>query len=129
MRTSTTAAFPINPERAELMFPVLTAEQIARVAAHGRVRRLHEGETLVEPGAATVPFFVLRGGQVHVLRLMPDGEQVVVTHGPGAFTGEANGLLGRPPMTRIRVIDAGEAVELTREQMLALVQNATEIGD
>jgi thioredoxin reductase (NADPH) len=32
-------------------------------------------------------------------------------------------------MTRMRVVEAGEAVELTREQMLSLVQNDTEIGD
>ena len=94
------------------------------------MRPLSDGETLVEPGAAAVPFFVLRSGRVHVLlRLTPDGEQIVVTHGPGAFTGEANRLLGRPPMTRMRVLEAGEAVELTREQMLSLVQNDTEIGD
>jgi thioredoxin reductase (NADPH) len=129
MPTSTTAAFPVSDEHAALMFPALSVEQIDRVAAHGRVRPLEEGETLVEPGADAVPFFVLLSGRVQVLRLTHTGEQVVVTHGPGAFTGEANGLLGRPPMTRMRVVEAGEAVELTREQMLSLVQNDTEIGD
>jgi thioredoxin reductase (NADPH) len=129
MRTSTTAAFPVSDEHAALLFPALSVEQIDRVAAHGRVRPLEEGETLVEPGADAVPFFVLRSGRVQVLRLTHAGEQVVVTHGPGAFTGEANGLLGRPPMTRMRVVEAGEGVELTREQMLSLVQNDTEIGD
>src|SRR6185437_7901863 len=132
MRTSTTAAFPITQEHAQLMFPALTAAQIDRVAAHGRLRHLRDGDTLVEPGAAAVPFFVLRSGRVHVLRVLDalhGGEDLVVTHGPGAFTGEANALLGRPPMTRIRVIEAGEAIELTRAQMLSLVQTDTEIGD
>jgi thioredoxin reductase (NADPH) len=129
MRSSTTAAFPVSPEHARLMFPALTAEQIDRVAAHGRVRTLAGGETLVEPGAQAVPFFVLRSGRLQILRLTNAGEELVVTHGPGAFTGEANALLGRPPMTRMRVVEAGEAIELTREQMLSLVQTDTEIGD
>jgi thioredoxin reductase (NADPH) len=129
MRSSTIAAFPISPEQAVRMFPALTPAQIARVAAHGRVRALADGETLVEPGAAAVPFFVLKSGRIHVLRLTQAGEEIVVTHGPGAFTGEANGLLGRPPMTRMRVIEAGEAVELTRDEMLTLVQTDPEIGD
>jgi thioredoxin reductase (NADPH) len=122
-------AIVVDAGHAALMFPKLTAAQIGRVAAHGRVRSLREGDTLIEPGAATVPFFVLRSGRVNVLRLTQQGEQLIVEHGPGSFTGEANTLLGRPPMTRIRVVEAGDAIELTREQMLTLVQTDTEIGD
>src|SRR6266545_3424565 len=49
--------------------------------------------------------------------------------GPGGFTGEANMLLGRPALMRARVTESGEVIELTRERLLALVQNDTETGD
>ena len=130
MRTSTTAAVPIAPEHAAMMFPALTPEQIARVAAHGTSRRFDEGDVLVAPGAPHVPFFVVQRGRIDIRRVSGDGvAQLVVSHGPGAFTGEANMLLGRPSLTEMRAATPGEAVELTREQMLALVQNDTELGD
>src|SRR6476469_4971109 len=113
-------AIVLDANHAALMFPKLTAEQIGRVALHGRVRSLRDGESLVEPGSPAVPFFVLRSGRIRVLRLTHQGEQLIVEHGPGAFTGEANTLLGRPPVTRMRAVEAGDAIELTREQMLAL---------
>jgi len=34
------------------MFPALTPTQQARVAAHGRMRQVERGETVVEPDAA-----------------------------------------------------------------------------
>ena len=127
--TETMPAFAVSAAQAALMFPSLTPEQMARVATHGRVRALREGEVLVEPGAAAAPFFAVRSGRVEILRSSEAGEQVIVRHGAGSVTGEANMLLGRPPVARARVAEAGEAVELSREQMLALVQSDTEISD
>ena len=120
---------PVSPEHAALMFPTLTPAQIARVAAHGSTRPIRKGEVLVEAGDQPVPFFIVKAGQIEIVRGPGDGETVVVVHGPGAFTGEANMLLGRPALMRARVSEAGEVVELTRERLLALVQTDTEIGD
>jgi len=129
MTTAATSAVTIDPAHAALMFPRLTPEQIARVEAHGAPRALDGGDVLVEAGDTPVPFFVIKSGEVEVVRMTGDGEQLVVTHGPGSFTGEANMLLGRPSLMRLRVTGPGEAIELTREQLLAIVQNDTEIGD
>jgi thioredoxin reductase (NADPH) len=111
------------------MFPALTPAQIARVATHGARRAFLRGDVLVEPGMQTVPFFVIEQGHLDVLRLCDDREELIVTHGPGGFTGEANLLLGRPALMRIRAASDGQAVALPRDQMLALVQNDTELGD
>jgi thioredoxin reductase (NADPH) len=119
----------VSPEHAALMFPTLTAAQIARVAAHGSARPVREGEVLVEAGAQPVPFFIVKAGQIEIVRSSKDGDTLVAVHNPGAFTGEANMLLGRPALMRARVSQSGEVIEMTREQMLALVQTDTEIGD
>ena len=129
MATAATSAVTIAPDRAALMFPRLTPAQMDRVSAHGTVRTLRHGEILVEAGAQTVPFFMIRSGQVGILRVCEEGDQLIATHGAGAFSGEANMLLGRPSLMRLRVSEAGEAIELTRDQLLTLVQNDTEIGD
>ena len=120
----------VPPEQRALMFPRLTEEQISRVAAHGRTRQLRSGEVLVEPGDVSVPLFVVKSGRLNVIRTTPSGDESrVVVHEAGSFTGEANMLVGRPSLLRLQVAEPGEAVELTREQMLSIVQNDTDIGD
>ena len=84
-----------RPGRAEQMFPTLTPAQIARVAAHGRTRQVAAGEVLAAVGQATVPFFVITSGLVQIVRPSGETETLVVVHGPGEFTGEANMLSGR----------------------------------
>ena len=48
---------------------------------------------------------------------------------PGSFTGEANLISGRPSMARLRVSEPGEVIELSREQLLALVQTDAELSE
>jgi thioredoxin reductase (NADPH) len=54
--------------RVDQVFPTLTPAQIARVAAHGQVRRVQPGEVLVEAGDQVVPFFVVMAGQVEIIQ-------------------------------------------------------------
>jgi thioredoxin reductase (NADPH) len=111
------------------MFPTLTPQQITRIAAHGVVRSVSRGEVLVEAGDPVVPFFVVKSGEIEIVRPSSLGETLVVIHGPGKFTGEINLILGRRSLTSARVSEPGELIQLTREQMLGLVQNDAEIGE
>src|SRR6185436_1166954 len=81
--------------RPEEIFPKLTAAQMARVAAHGRVRPVVAGEVLVEAGADVMPFFVVSAGALEIVRPTDAGERLIVRQGPGEFTGEVNMLTGR----------------------------------
>jgi thioredoxin reductase (NADPH) len=114
---------------AELTFPTLTPEQIARIAAHGRVRPVQTGEVLIEAGDAVVPFLVVTAGRIEIVRISGNTETLVASHGPGQFTGEVNMLSGRRALFRARATEPGEVVELGREEMLSLVQNDAEIGE
>ena len=127
--SASTPAFSVTPENAAKAFPRLTEEQIARLRAHGRPRTVREGEILIEPGDPRIPCLVVISGELEVVRVTRDGEARVVTHRAGSFTGEANILTGRPALMRVRVIESGEAIELTRDQLLSIVQNDVEIGD
>ena len=119
----------ISPAHAALMFPTLTPGQIARIAAHGRERPIARGDVLVEAGDPTVPFFVVRSGEIEIIRPSSLGDALVAVHGPGKFTGEANMILGRRSLTRARATEPGAVVELTREKLLGLVQTDAEIGE
>jgi thioredoxin reductase (NADPH) len=112
------------------MFPTLTPEQIEEIARHGVVRAVAAGDVLIDVGDAPVPFFVIRTGKVQITRPSMDGESetLVVVHGPGKFTGEANLFLGRRSLTRAHVAEPGEVVELSGEALLNFVQSDADIG-
>src|SRR5258708_5243057 len=123
---------PLAPKlaRADQVFPTLTPEQIARVAPHGHRRATRAGEVLIEAGDTVVPFFVVTAGQIEVVRPCDDGaETPIVVHMPGQFTGEVNMISGRRALFRARVREAGEAIELDHEQLVALVQTDAELSE
>ena len=115
--------------RADHVFPVLTAAQIARIAAHGTVRAIQHGDVLVEAGDHVVPFFVVTTGAIEVVRVSGSAETLVAVHGPGQFSGEVNMISGRRALFRTRVGEPGEVIVLDREAMLALVQNDAELSE
>jgi thioredoxin reductase (NADPH) len=117
------------PARAEQVFPTLTPPQIARIAAHGRKRRFERGEVLLEAGAGVVPFFVVTAGSVEAVQPARDGELLITVHRPGQFSGEVNLLSGRRALVGARAAEPGEVIELTREQLLALVQSDSELSE
>jgi len=122
------SSLPLNlPTRDEQVFPVLTPEQIARVAAHGRTRKVQRGEVLVEAGQLDTPFFVSLGAELEVVG--PASEQIITTHRPGQFSGEMNLLTGRRGFATIRVSEPGNVIELRRDDLLALVQNDGELSE
>lgn len=128
--TAGTVAAPIaRASHNEQLFPTLTQEQIARVAAHGRARSVTQGEVLVEAGDQQVPFFLVTSGQVEIVRPAGTDEARIVVHSAGGFTGEVNMLSGRRSFARVRVAESGEVIELQREQLLTLVQTDAELSE
>ncbi len=131
---SITTSAPSSPSPtlaspAEQMFPTLAPALVARIAAHGSLRPIRQGEVLVEAGDQRVPFFVVRTGQVEIVQPSGAGETLVTVHRPGQFTGEVNMLSGRRSLVRARASEPGEVIELDRESLLALVQTDSEIGE
>ena len=130
MLTDSSRSTPLtSAATAAIMFPTLTAEQISRIAAHGVLRPITRGEVLIESGQTDVPFFVVKAGEIEVVRPSSLGDTVIAFHRPGQFTGEVSMLLGRPAMMRVRASESGEVVQLTRDQMHALIQSAAEMGE
>jgi thioredoxin reductase (NADPH) len=113
----------------ERLFPTLTTEQIRRIAARGRRRPIANSEVLVEAGDKDVPSFVVLSGEIQVLRPTDGTEMLIVRHRSGQFSGEGNMITGRRALSRLRVSEPGEAIELDREQLLALIQTDAELSE
>ena len=73
------------------MFPALTAQQRARVLAHGRSRKVQEWRNYLEPNAQGIKSFVVVAGRLELLLLSDNKEKGIVLCGPAMFTGELNG--------------------------------------
>ena len=127
--TTTLTPFDVTVSRPERLFPTLTPAQLARVAAHGRRRATTRGEVLIEVADRIVPCFVVVAGEIRALQVSDGAERLIVRHGPGSFSGEANLISGRPSMARMRVSEPGEVIELSREQLLGLVQTDAELSE
>jgi thioredoxin reductase (NADPH) len=115
--------------RIDHIFPTLTPEQVARVAAHGRIRSVRSGEVLASAGEPAQSFFVVRAGSIELVRRSGDADELVAVLRPGRFTGETNLLSGRDALVSLRVRDSGEAIDVKREDLLALVQTDSELSD
>src|SRR5713101_7952770 len=120
---------PLPGSSPDEMFPALTAQQQARVLAHGRSRKIRSGETIVEPNEQGVKFFVVVTGRLELLLRSEHKEAVIALCGPGMFTGELNVLSGRRGLVQIRSSEPSELIEIEREPLQGLVQTDSELSD
>ena len=127
--TDTRSTPLLDASHEAFMFPTLTPNQIARIAKSGITRSIARGDVLIEAGEHVVPFFVVTRGEVRIIQPKRDGETLVAVHGPGKFTGEANLILGRRSLTRAVASEPSEVIELTRKQLLDLVQTDASVSD
>jgi thioredoxin reductase (NADPH) len=111
------------------VFPTLTPEQVARVAAHGRIRSVQSGEVLASAGEPAQSFFVVNVGSIEFVRRSGDADELVAVQRPGQFTGETNLLSGRDALVSLRVRESGEVIDVKREDLLALIQTDSELSD
>jgi thioredoxin reductase (NADPH) len=119
----------MNINRREQTFPRLTPAQIDRIASVGRRRPIRAGEILIDLGEQNTRFFVVIEGAIDILRPAGEGEELVVTHRPGEFSGEVNMLSSRRSLVRARVAADGTVVELDRADLRTLVQRDSELSE
>jgi thioredoxin reductase (NADPH) len=84
---------------------------------------------LIEGGQTDVPFFVVKAGEIEVIRPSGLGNLLIAVLRPAQFTGDISMILGRPAQMRLSVSESGQLVELTRDQMHDLIQTDAEISD
>ena len=126
--TEPTIHLPLTASRADQVFPTLTSAQIGRIASHGYARSTRAGDVLLEQGDKNIPIFVVISGELETVRPSGAHETLIARVPPGQFTGEVNTLSGRRALNRIRARVASEVIEVSRENVLALVQTDGELS-
>ena len=116
--------------RAGQTFPVLTDEQVARVAAYGEEARFEDGAVLFARGDRGADFFLVLEGAVEITDRDPDGDLVVITtHERHQFTGELDLFNNRAVLVGGRTRGASRLVRLNREQFRRMSSTEQDLGE
>ncbi|MGA2908409.1 MAG: FAD-dependent oxidoreductase [Terracidiphilus sp.] len=118
-----------TPDRQAQAFPVLTPAQIDRIRPYDIARTVRAGEILFEPGQLGMPCFVVLSGKLEILMTRLSGEQVFVTYGVGGFSGEMVLISGARSLSRGRVGESGEFLEVSADSLRSLIAKDAELSD
>jgi len=129
MTDTKTESAPLPGAKPDRMFPLLTPDQMGRFAVHGQMRQVEAGEVLIEAGEETNKFFVVKTGQIDIVRVSGEVQEVVAICRAGQFTGELNLLSGRRGFALLRASEPGEIIQLDRNKLLGLVQADSELSE
>lgn len=102
-------------------FPVLSASQLAEIAAFGSERPTTVGQLLFEAGEASYDLFVLLEGEAEIVRFDRPDAVVIASYGPGGFVGELNLLTGQRRSLSCRVTAAGRALVIAEAEFRRLM--------
>jgi thioredoxin reductase (NADPH) len=112
------------------MFPVLEAFEIERLRRFGEPRTYREDEMIAKAGAANHGLHLILSGTADVVqRALSDLSEVVVTLGPGSFTGELAHLSGKPGLVDVRARSPVEALVIRPDRLRALLIAEAELGE
>src|SRR5271170_6797709 len=76
-------------------FPQLSAAELAVLKPLATAHDCADGEIVFRAGQADIDLFVVESGLIDIIN-PTDGHRVIVTHGPGQFSGDIDLLTGRP---------------------------------
>ena len=116
-------------ERRAQMFPKLTAAQIARVAKHATRRAVKADEVVFDQGQDVEGIHVLLSGTMEVVRPDMAGDQLIIVHTAGDFTGEVSVLSRRRSLVRGTMREPGELLSLDHDALQRIVQGDSELSD
>ncbi len=115
--------------RKDQTFPILTPDQIARLAPHGKKVAVRKGHILAEPGDRHRQLFVVLSGSIEIVRPTLQGEQPVATLRAGGFTGEMSTLRGVGSLVRARVGEDAELLAIPDDQLRTVVQTDARLSE
>lgn len=105
------------------LFSSLPPEELLALSGRMHVRRFRKGEAIIhvdDPGSS---FFLIRSGEVKIVRPVESGDEAVVNLlGPGDFFGEMALLDGRPRSASVYALEPAEVLVLPREDFLTFLR-------
>jgi thioredoxin reductase (NADPH) len=110
-------------------FPELTTTDLALLERVGTRRSVAIGDYLYRQGDPTYDFFVVLSGRVDIVMEDRGEEQLIASQLPGRFLGELNLLTGQRVFVSARVVEAGEVIVVSRDDLRRLIATEPALSD
>lgn len=108
-------------QRDDRIFPVLSASELAEIAAFGSEEPTSAGQLLFEAGDVSDDLFVVLEGKAEVARVDDSKAPTIAWYGPGDFIGELNLLTGQRRSVTCRVTVAGRVLVVAQDDFRRLM--------
>ncbi|CAG9167659.1 Ferredoxin--NADP reductase [Cupriavidus laharis] len=116
--------------RSHQMFPILSADEIARMRRFGSLQRWRTGEQLFSVGQVGRGMCVVVSGAIQIVRRDGLGRESLITElGPGMFSAEVGTLSGRPSLVDGRALTDSEGFVIPPDRLRALLVAEAELGE
>jgi len=112
----------------ETAFPRLATAEIAVLKPLATAHDYADGETIFRVGQADIDLCVVESGQIDILN-PTDGNRVIVTHGPGQFSGDIDLMTGRPVMVTAVARGASRVWRVPGSHLRALLNRVPSLGE
>jgi len=126
----TAALSPTFETRRAQLFPMLAADEIARIQRFGSPRRFADGERVLETGKVSPGIYVVLSGAIRVTARDARGQDYqVVQHEPGNFAAELSQLSSKPSFVDAVAVGDTQTLEISTENLQALLIAEATLGE
>ena len=116
--------------RHDQIFPTLDPAEVERLSRFGEARNYAAGAVLVKTGEVSPGFFLVLSGELAARQRDSLGhESLIVTHGPGSFSGELAQLSGKPSLVDAVAITDLNVVVIRPQRLRDLLVEEAELGE
>jgi thioredoxin reductase (NADPH) len=112
----------------EAAFPRLSSAELALVKPLAALAEYADGETIFRAGQAEVDLCIVESGEIEI-RNPTDGDRLIVTHGPGHFSGDIDLLTGRPVIVSAVARGATRVLRVPNRHLRALLNRVPSFGE
>ncbi len=93
-----------------------------------RLATTRMAETIFRAGQADIDLYIVESGQIEI-RNPTDGDRLIVTHGPGQFSGDIDLLTGRPVIVTAVAQGATRLWQVPSSHLRALLNRVPSLGE
>lgn len=115
--------------RHQELYPQLSAEELTTIRSYGEEKAFADGDWLWRAGDRGVDFHAVVEGEMEIIRHDEGGEDVLIAHGPGYYSGETVTLSGKRALVSGRAKGPLRTLSLEHRELRDLLALEAELGE
>jgi thioredoxin reductase (NADPH) len=114
---------------ARAISPVLSSEQLRRLAAFGTREVFGGGDILFREGDRLIDFFVVLAGLVEIAQHVDGGMKRIIQTGPGQFVGDPSTLTGHAAVVQAHADRDSEILRIKPDRFKRIIVEDSDLSD